>query len=162
MKRIIILFCAMLFFAPAVSQGGLMDLLKESAANQKVPAELIGTWSYTGYMNSTLVISAKDFTLNVYNRAGKLHQTFSGPMRNVNNNNHYLAPAISELSQDGASMAHLLKTGGPYYKIMYYKDLTADSVMIYIVNGYAPEKLLHSNDENSKLGRGYEKFVRTK
>jgi hypothetical protein len=152
----------MLFFAPAVSQGGLMDLLKESAANQKVPAELIGTWSYTGYLNSTLVISAKDFTLNMYNRAGKLHQTFSGPMRNVNNNNHYLAPAISELSQDGASMAHLLKSGGPYHKIMYYKDLTADSVMFYIVNGYSPEKLLHNNDENSKLDRSYGKFVRTK
>ena len=162
MKRIIVLVCFMFAFAPAVSHADFMDMLKQSAANAQVPAELVGTWNYTGSMNQTLVISDKDFTLQVYNREGKLHQTFSGPMRNVDNTNHYLAPAITELTQDGASMAHLLKSGGPYHKIMYYKDLTADSVMFYIVNGYSPEKLLHNNDENSKLDRSYGKFVRTK
>ena len=162
MKRIIALLCFLLSFAPAASHAGFMDVLKEAAANAQLPKELAGTWVYTGTLNQILTFDDKNFTLDVYNREGKLWQTFTGPVRNVNNSKKYLAPALSNITQDGKSMDHLLKKNGPHHKIFYYKDLTADSVKFYIPNGYSVEKDLHTHDEDSKLDRNYDEFVRKK
>ena len=162
MKRFILAVCIVLLFAPAGAQAGFMDVLNAAAENVKVPKDLIGTWVYTGSMNQTLTISDKDFTLEVYNRDGKLWQTYSGPMRNVDNSKKFLGPALSTLMQDGASMEHLLKKGGPYHKLIYYKDLTADGAKFYIHNGYAAEKNLRDHDEDSKTDSNYQPFVRKK
>lgn len=176
MKTTIAIFCVALSLAGCATIGDSLknagDTLKgaveQEAANRKLPAELIGTWSLKDYLNHTLVINENDFTLQIYNREGKLWQTYSGPMkagtiRNIDNNMRFIAPVVTGLTQDGVNLDHLPKRDGPNFKPMYYKDLTADSVMIYIDGStFQNEKDMHNHDEDSKLDRNYKKFTRTK
>lgn len=181
MKTNIAIFCVALSLAgcATISDGlknagdTLKSAVEQEAANRKLPAELIGTWSLNDSFNKdllsqTLVINENDFTLQVYNREGKLWQTYSGPMnagtiRNIDNNMHFIAPVVTGLTQDGANLDHIPKRNGPNFKPIYYKDLTADSVMLYIDGStFKNEKDMHSHDEDSKLDRNYKKFTRTK
>lgn len=149
----------------ALGCGSLGEAIKEAAekekANRKLPAGIIGTWVNDGYLKEVLEISENNFSLKVYNRQGKLSQTFAGPLRVVDLSKNFIGPAIAEMTQDGKDMSHILKNG-VRYKPFYFKDLAADSVKIYMHNGYADEKNLRSHDEDSREDRRYSKFTRGK
>ena len=181
MKTNIAIFCVALSLAGCATIGDSLknagDTLKgaveQETANRKLPEGLIGTWSLKDSFNKdllshTLVINENDFTLQVYSREGKLWQTYSGPMkagtiRNIDNNMHFIAPVVTGMVQDGVNLDHIPKKNGPNFKPMYYKDLTADSVMLYIDGStFQNEKDMHNHDEDSKLDRNYKKFTRTK
>jgi hypothetical protein len=176
MKKTIAVFCVALSLAGCAAVGDslknagdtIKGAMEQEAANRKMPEGLIGTWNLKDYLNHTLVITQNDFTLQIYKNDGKLWQTYSGPIsagtiRNVDNNMHFIAPVVTGLTQDGENLDHLPKKGGPNFKPMYYKDLTADSVMIYIVGAtFKNEKGMHDHDEDSKVDRNYKKFTRAK
>ncbi len=165
MKRIVVLFVALSLSVVGCANLGetLKAAIDKEVASKKMPAELIGTWESKGYLTQRLTINEKEFTLQINNREGKLWQTYAGPMRNVDTRKNFLAPAISAMTQDGENMERLLKNGGPYVKIMYYKNLTADSVQLYIDGtGLIAEKDMNRNEEESKLDRHYEAFTRSK
>ena len=143
--------------------GAIGEAIAKAEANAKLPPELVGTWRSDGTLKQVLTISAQDFTLEVYSREGKLWQVYRGPMRNVANDVRFIGPAIQTLTQDDKDMSHLLSKGGPFHKLIYYADVTADAASFYIHNGYTDAKGLHQYDAEAKaVDRKYEKFAKQK